>query len=227
MERSDRKTKMTGGTGTGSSSAQNAQGIGLRLREVRQAKGLSVRELARRASVSASLVSQVELGRITPSVSTLYAIAQILNLSIDKLFMDAGQGEKGSNGVTELETRPTNGPIQRASSRQAIQLASGVVWERLTTMPDEEVEFLYVTYDVGGASCPKDAMLRHGGKEYGYLASGRLGLQIGFDEYELSPGDSFSFNGHTPHRIWAIGEEPATAIWVVLNRHGDDKRLLA
>lgn len=227
MERLDRRTEMTDGTSNGSSSGQNAHGIGSRLREVRQARGLSVRELARRASVSPSLVSQVELGRINPSVSTLYAMAQVLNLSIDKLFTDAGQGEKGSNGENEIGTRPTNGPVQRGISRQAIQLASGVVWERLTTMPDEDVEFLYVTYDVGGASCPKDAMIRHGGREYGYLASGRLGIQIGFDKYELYPGDSFSFNGHTPHRIWAIGGKPATAIWVILNRHGDDKRLLA
>lgn len=210
-----------------SSPMQNADGLGLRLREVRKERGLSVRELARRASVSASLVSQVELGHVTPSVSTLYAIAQVLNLAIDELFKDAGQEKKGSDNVTESETGATKGPVQRAAARQAIKLASGVVWERLTTMPDEDVEFLYVTYGVGGASCPADAMIRHGGKEYGYVVSGRLGIQIGFDEYELAPGDSFSFNGHTPHRIWAVGQEPAAAIWFVLSRHGDDKRRLA
>ena len=143
---------MTDGASNDSSSGHNAPGIGLRLREVRQARGLSVRELARRASVSPSLVSQVELGRINPSVSTLYAMAQVLNLSIDKLFTDAGQGEKESNAENEIAPRPATGPVQRGISRQVIQLASGVVWERLTPMPDEDVEFLYVTYDVGGAS---------------------------------------------------------------------------
>jgi transcriptional regulator with XRE-family HTH domain len=199
------------------SAIQQADGLGMRLREARQSKGLSVRELARRASVSASLISQVELGHTTPSVSTLWSIAQVLNISIDLLFKDAPQQKKEDEAAGK-PVRPEKGPIQRGNSRQAIKLAFGVEWERLTTAPDEEVEFLHVKYDVGGESCPEDAMIRHGGKEYGYVISGRLGMQIGFDEYELRPGDSFSFNAHTPHRIWAIGEEPATAIWVVMNR---------
>lgn len=198
-------------------------GLGQRLREARLARKLGVRELARRASVSASLVSQVELGHITPSVSTLWSIAQVLDLSMDEIFRDSPQEKKEDDGA-EKQLLKIKGPIQRGGARQSIKLASGVVWERLTAMPDDEVEFLHVRYDVGGASCPENAMLRHGGKEYGYVVSGRLGIQIGFDEYELLPGDSFSFSAHTPHRIWAIGDEPATAIWVVLNRHGDGPR---
>ncbi|MGA8988993.1 MAG: cupin domain-containing protein, partial [Rhodoplanes sp.] len=81
-----------------------------------------------------------------------------------------------------------------------------------------------VVYDVGATSCEKDALIRHGGKEYAYILSGRLGIQVGFEEFELRPGDSISFDAQNPHRLWTIGKRPAVAVWVVLNRHGDRRR---
>jgi quercetin dioxygenase-like cupin family protein len=98
-----------------------------------------------------------------------------------------------------------------------------VLWERLTAQSGDEVEFLRVVYEVGAESCPADSLFRHGGHEYAYVLSGRLGLQIGFDSYELEAGDSVSFNAQMPHRLWAIGKEPAVAIWVVLNRTQDSR----
>ena len=63
--------------------------------------------------------------------------------------------------------------------------------------------------------------MRHGGKEYGYVTGGRLGVQIGFERYDLGPGDSISFDSSSPHRLWTIGDEPAEAIWVVVGRQSD------
>jgi mannose-6-phosphate isomerase-like protein (cupin superfamily) len=48
--------------------------------------------------------------------------------------------------------------------------------------------------------------------------SGRLGVRIGFDEYELSPGHSVSYDASSPHRLWNVGTEPVHAIWVVFGR---------
>jgi quercetin dioxygenase-like cupin family protein len=78
-----------------------------------------------------------------------------------------------------------------------------------------------VRYEAGAESCPEDSLFRHEGKEYAYVLEGRLGVQIGFERYELGPGDSVSFNSVHPHRLWAIGDEPAVAIWAVVNRAGD------
>ena len=60
--------------------------IGARLRAARHARGLSVRGLARDIGVSASLISQIETDKISPSVSTLYAITTELGISIEDLF---------------------------------------------------------------------------------------------------------------------------------------------
>ena len=62
--------------------------MGERLREARQARNLSLRTLAERLGVSPSLISQIETGRANPSVSTLYAIAAELDVSLDELLFN-------------------------------------------------------------------------------------------------------------------------------------------
>jgi transcriptional regulator with XRE-family HTH domain len=198
--------------------------IGDRLREVRNARGLSLRAMAARLGVSASLISQVETGRARPSVRTLYAIAAELGISLDELlFSDARPATDeaeaaGSEPGAIPEIRLPADPVQRAGDRTAIRLASGVVWERLTTASIPNVDFLHVTYEVGGASSPEHEFQRHSGQEWGYVVSGRLGVTIGFDEVVLGPGDSIAFDSTTPHRLANVGDEPVHGIWFVLGR---------
>ena len=201
--------------------------IGERLRERRQALGLSLRDLADRIDVSPSLISQIETGRARPSVRTLYALAGELSVSLDDLlFPDGDRAAEGlpfalppATGDGATSTEAQTGPVQRARSRKRIRLASGVVWERLTTGPETGSEFLYVTYEVGGASSPEQEFQRHGGHEWGFVLSGRLRVTIGFDDYELGPGDSVSFESSTPHRLANAGDHPVHALWFVLGRH--------
>src|SRR4029077_15748959 len=168
-------------------------------------RGLSLRSMARRLGVSPSLISQVETGRARPSVNTLYALANEFGISLDELlFMDAAPGipTPEANGsadpfAIDLPSRP----VQEASSRVSIRLGSGVVWERLTTESLRNVDFLYVTYEVGGASSPADAYQRHKGQEGRYVLPGRLHVNIGFDEYELAPGEAIPFASSAPHRL--------------------------
>ena len=110
--------------------------------------------------------------------------------------------------------------MQRHGTRKAITLAGGVRWERLTPTSDEGVEFIHIVYPVGAESCPADSLSRHGGKEYGYVVSGSLGVQIGNKSYVVHANDSVSFESSQPHRLWAVGEQAAVAIWMVVNRRG-------
>jgi transcriptional regulator with XRE-family HTH domain len=193
--------------------------MGERLREQRQARGLSLRDLAERVDVSPSLISQIETGRARPSVNTLYAIAAELEVSLDDLVFIDGERSAGASTVTaEPVALARPGPVQRAAARKRIRLASGVVWDRLTTASEPETEFLYVTYEVGGASSPEHEFQRHGGREWGYVIDGRLGVTIGFDDHELGPGDSIALDSTTPHRLYNCGDAPVHAIWFVLGR---------
>jgi transcriptional regulator with XRE-family HTH domain len=193
--------------------------VGMRLRAERGRRGLSLRELARRIELSASALSQIETGRSRPSVSTLYAIVSELGMSLDELF-----GGSAAEAVQEPSPaggggRPSEqvGPVQRADSRMALELESGVRWERLTPVPDREVDFLYLVYEVGGASTT-EGLIRHNGTEYGLVLSGRLTVTVAFDDHELGSGDSISFDSTVPHRLANHGEEPAHAVWFVVGR---------
>ncbi len=145
--------------------------IGARLREERERRGVSLRELARRVGVSPSLVSQIELDRVNPSVSTLYALVTELGMTMSAVFGDAEPVER----VVRLSSG-SDGVLEGPEMRRVINLASGVRWERLTPHSDPDVEFLYVVYPVGAES-----------------------------------------------RLWAIGEEPVHAIWVVIGRASDPR----
>jgi quercetin dioxygenase-like cupin family protein len=111
------------------------------------------------------------------------------------------------------------GRVQRADARRVIELESGVRWERLTTWNDRDVDFLYTIYEVGGASSPEGKLVRHSGREFGIVFTGRLGVTVGFEEHVLGPGDSISFESTIPHRLHNDGDEVVTAIWVVLGRY--------
>ncbi len=235
--------------------------MGGRLRDARLSRGLSLRELAQRLGVSPSLISQVETGRAKPSVSTLYAIASELEISLDELlFPDAvGRGAGVASTRVTGDTAPVGivapdaaslavqtpapavtspratavaeavasaltatpdafPPVQPAETRKKIRLASGVIWERLTSVSMPNVDFFYVTYEVGGASSPEHEFQRHAGQEWGYIISGTLHVTIAFDDYVLGPGDAISFDSTTPHRLANLSEEPVHAIWFMLGR---------
>jgi transcriptional regulator with XRE-family HTH domain len=202
-----------------------ASKVGSRLRSAREDRGISLRELARRVGVSPSLVSQIELDRVNPSVSTLYALVTELGMTMSDVF---GDGTPLAPATQLIRARSDDDSlVTRSETRRVINLASGVRWERLTPHSDPDVEFLHVMYPVGAESCAEDALVTHGGREYGYVTSGTLGVRVGFDEYELGPDASIAFDSSSPHRLWTIGEQPAHAVWVVIGRAADPRAVSA
>ena len=195
-------------TDAGRAARPESPDIGEALRVRRHELGWSLRDLADRLGCSPSLISQIERGRANPSVSTLYSMVQELDVSLDELLFNERRPAEP----------PIGGPIQRANERHRIRLASGVLWDRLTTVSEPGVEFLYVVYEVGGASSPEDAFQRHAGHEWGYVLSGTLTVTIAFRTYTLEPGDAVSLDSTTPHRLANLGDVPVHAIWFVLGR---------
>jgi transcriptional regulator with XRE-family HTH domain len=197
-------------------------GLGPRLRRARSERGLSVRELSRRIGCSASLVSQIERGACVPSVGVLYSLAAELGRSLDHLVFGSGPAEGGS-GPADGGVRSAGGGsgaappciVQRGDARRVIDLASGVRWERLTPGADARTDFLEVVYSPGGHSTDERRLLRHEGREYGVVISGTLQANVGFESYELGPGDSIAFDSATPHEYLNKTGDVVRAIWVV------------
>lgn len=195
-------------------------GIGHRLRDERVRAGISQRELARRLGLSASLISQLESGQSRPSVGTLYSIVTELGVSLDRVIRGGDPPEAvGVDG----QSGDGRSPVVHPGERAAIDLDSGVHWEELAGDHEEGVDFLHAVYEVGGASTPDRSSMRHDGREYGYVMSGTLGIQIGFQEHELNPGDSIAFDSTVPHRLFNKGDVPVTAIWFVVGRDAEPR----
>jgi transcriptional regulator with XRE-family HTH domain len=209
--------------------------VGRRLRAQREASHLSLRELARRLELSPSAISQIETGKSRPSVSTLYAIVSELDMSLDELFSGAnrdGHAVAAPVGAPADSTHPRPAPnlasvrqehVQRAGTRKAIDLDTGVRWERLTPHADPDADFLYVIYDVGGASCHGNRFIRHSGREYGLVLSGTLEVTVGFDTYVLGHGDSICFDSTAAHCLRTVGSEPVHGVWFVIGRQNDQR----
>ncbi|MGA8332233.1 MAG: XRE family transcriptional regulator [Mycobacterium sp.] len=218
--------------------------LGGRIRRVRTARGMSLRELAGRAGCSPSLVSQVERGVTTPSARVVYALANELGITLDSLFGNetagsadpagmarpgpAGQPDLATNGATTPDTATSpwgraTGPdgasiVQRADDRRTIELSSGVRWERLTPTPDSKVDFLKVVYAPGGQSSDGGQAVRHDGREYLYVLQGELEAVIGFDTFRLLEGDSLAFDPTTPHHYRNPTTEIVHALSVVVHQ---------
>jgi transcriptional regulator with XRE-family HTH domain len=194
--------------------------LGENLRRTRLDRGLTLRGLARRLDVSPSLLSQIETGRIQPSVRTLYAVVSELGVSMDEVFhhVEPEPEDNGQRVEVSWTEHDGNHVVQRADERTGIDLETGVRWERLTTRDVPGVEFLYLVYPPGSESAPADALVRHSGKELGFVQAGELGLTLGFEEYVLGPGDSVCFESSIPHRLHNDGGQDVNAVWIVLGR---------
>ena len=216
-------------------STDNGLDIGKKIRAARQEQGMSLRGLAAKASVSPSMLSQIENNHANPSVTTLYNIAEALSISVNYFFPDPESVPERPNApivladktASDLRADYGNGmvlvlqpgavsPVVTMASRLAIELKNGVRWERLTAAEEKDIQFLEIQYRPGTSS--GETMSHHSGREFGLVFAGVLTLEVGFERYTLKPGDSIIFDSTTPHRLSNQGKETMRAIWVVINR---------
>lgn len=208
-------------------------GIGERVAEQRRACGMKVSELARLVGVSPSLISQIERGQSRPSVSTLFALAEALQVPIDAFFSRQNVGspadpedhvEVQDEVPEEVPQAPDDGPepppgerryLVRRDARSAIDIEGGVRWELLTPTTLEHVEFMELVYGPGAQS--HETLYRHPGSEMVLVTSGQLDIYVGFDHFRLQAGDSIHFPSSRPHRYVNATREEARAITVILH----------
>ncbi len=235
-------TDVVAARSTDGPSAAAVGNLGARLKDVRMGSGMSLREVARQLGVSPSFVSQMENGKSQPSVATLYSMAQLLGVSIDELFAQEAAPVTPPPPVARAASDSAPGPVQgainrsdfsspaeawpsaatatrisvvRTDDRPRLVMDSGVIWEQLASNSDRNLDFMEIIYPPGASSTNDGRMLRHEGREYGYLLSGTLEITFGFDTYTLNPGESMSLDPAVPHLLTNPGTVPARGIWVV------------
>jgi transcriptional regulator with XRE-family HTH domain len=198
--------------------------LGSRLREARLQRGLSLRSVAQALGLSASLISQVEIGKTQPSVSTLYALASYLGISLDEL-LGIPPAATGAAAGQQVRFGSSSPDVQRAADNPVIEMENGVRWERLAGGADGPADAMLVTYAPGASSSVEGKLMRHAGIEYAFIIEGELTLQLEFDEYVLHPGDSLQFNSVRPHLYANNGSAPAKGVWFTVGRREDNPAL--
>ena len=185
--------------------------IAQKIRSLRQARDLTLHEVAERADVSKSLLSKVENGRTVPSLPVLVAVIQALAVDMHSFFEDIGRG------------RGTNLPYlhQRAEDYQPFEreAASGFSYRHVLnqTLPDTTVEVVILDLHSGSQREP----LTTDGYEYKYVLRGSVEYHIGEDTVRLEAGDSLFFDGRIPHVPVNRGGELASMLVVYLLAAGE------
>ncbi|MGH2993470.1 MAG: helix-turn-helix domain-containing protein [Solirubrobacterales bacterium] len=205
-----------------------ADRVGERVASYRKDRHLKVSELARTVGVSPSLISQIERGQSQPSVATLFALAESLDVPVDAFFVKEGnsgevaeakprpaKAEVTESGVSAKDAAPAQRYLVRRDARAAISIEGGVLWERLTPETLPHVDFLELTYEPGAESNPE--LYRHPGSEMVLVLTGRFDIYVGFERYELNAGDSIHFPSTFPHRYVNPTDEVAHAVTVILH----------
>jgi transcriptional regulator with XRE-family HTH domain len=176
--------------------------LGEKLRRVREQKRLTLKQLSQRAGVSESLVSQIETGKVSPSIDTLLSLAGCLEVDLEYLFSDYKRTKKAT--------------ILRRQERSRMR-RGGVSYEQLSLLTEEEnrhaVEAVLLEIAPGKKQGSRD--YGHEGRELGIILEGCGELTYGKDTYSLREGDSINFASSIPHALRNTGKRPLRAIWII------------
>ena len=177
---------------------KNSGSVGSKLRTVREERGLSQRELAERAGVSANAISLIERDENSPSVSTLQSLAAALNVKMSYFFDDHP---------------PTQVLHVKAENRPAIT-SKGVQIEGLDgKLNYQEMEPFLVSLEPNSGSGERQVV--HTGHEMVYCLSGTIEYLIDGQVYTLEEGDFLLFEAHLPHLWRNVSVHRATFLLVV------------
>ena len=173
--------------------------IGERLRELREACNISMRSLATNSGLSANALSMIERGKASPSVSTLYKLADALGISITSFF--------GSDAERKQVV------FLKADERTRVSFTRGVFEALGGEKFVGRVEPFLLTLENNAHSGPRSMM--HTGHEFVFCLRGELEYQVERQIYQLSAGDSLLFAAHLKHRWKNPGKTVATALIII------------
>ena len=173
--------------------------IGERLRELRESRNISMRSLATKSGLSANALSMIERGKASPSVSTLYKLAEALGISITSFF---GSDPKRQQVV-----------YLKADERARIAFTRGVFEGLGGEQFAGKVEPFMLTLENSANSGPHN--MSHSGHEFVFCLRGELEYQVERQVYQLKAGDSLLFAAHLKHKWKNPGRNVATALIII------------
>ncbi|MCJ7434913.1 MAG: helix-turn-helix domain-containing protein [Anaerolineales bacterium] len=173
--------------------------VGLHLRDLRDAQNISIRTLATKSGLSANALSMIERGKTSPSVSTLYKLADALGVSITAFFGSQIDKQKAVFLKSDARTRIsfTRGVFETLGGEQFVG----------------RVEPFVLTLESGAVSGPHN--MTHTGHEFVFCLRGQLEYQVEKNVYLLEAGDSLLFAAKLKHKWRNTGGHVTTALIII------------
>lgn len=183
--------------------------LGALLRAIRNARHLTIKEVAAKAGISSSLLSQIERNRISPSLDTLLQVLEVYGVPPNKFFKDYE-----TNSKVEIIKKGDRKIYQR----------KGFKYEKLCGDSQTKGSHSFNAFflELAPGQQRGDTSDGHLGRELGIVVSGRAKLIYGGETHEIGQGDSVSFFSQIPHVIANDSTEMFQAYWVVTPADGED-----
>ena len=176
--------------------------FGDKIRKIRERKGITLKEVAAKISVSESLVSQIERNKVSPSVDTLIAIADVLNIDLEYLFKDYKK-QKGLSIIRE--------------DARTVHTQEGLIFEELSIISENDNEYAIEAFvlTIEPDYKKEDKEYGHKGQELGFILEGEADITYGGETHKLKAGDCVSFPSDIPHSVSNLGGKKMKAVWIV------------
>ncbi|MBN2797194.1 MAG: helix-turn-helix domain-containing protein [Clostridia bacterium] len=176
--------------------------IGKKISEIRKQKNLTIKDLATQASVTPSMLSQLERGLANPSINTLKTIASALDVPLFTFFIE-------DNHQANLVVKPSE-------RKQVILPSEGdeiIVYELLSPDLNGDIEMATMTLSPGSHTSKDN--FKHAGEEVAYVIRGNVVLFLNENKIELFQGDSVKIPPQMLHRWYNPYDKEAEVIFAV------------
>ena len=164
--------------------------IGIRIKSIREEKGLSLDKLSKLTGFDVELLSNIESSKVQPQLGTIIKLSKALDSAFGRIV--SGVGDKLYSVTRKNEQKIVSRSTSRKGRKQLYTYKS-----LAPEVKGRHMEALIVQLEEN----PEDEMSVHEGEEFIYVLDGTVLLNIGGDKFELEPGDSVYYLSTTPHLI--------------------------
>jgi transcriptional regulator with XRE-family HTH domain len=181
--------------------------IGERIKRLRLKKSMGLVELGKHTGLSASFLSQLETGRVVPTLRNLSRIAMVFSKDLSYFF------ESDAKTIFRVHKRKERVRLPQTGEETPTYFFESLGYQ----VPDRMMDPYFAEFvPLGRAQEPKAH--QHTGSEFLYLLDGDLKIRHGDQEYALETGDAAYFDASTPHSYMCVGRKPAGAIIVTMHQ---------
>jgi transcriptional regulator with XRE-family HTH domain len=172
--------------------------IGVKIKARRQSNKQTLKQLAEKVGCTSAYLSQIEHGKVSPSIASLKRIADALQAKISDFFLDS----------------ITDDVVLRPDQRSLISLDmwNAKIWSLVTDPKDKRMHPFYTVIQPGGGSHGSYA---HVGEEFGIVLKGQLEIDLNGAIHRVNENESFYHTSSLPHKWTNPGTTETIVVWVI------------